>query len=97
MLTAALHRASSFPSTSSWQAGLPGAVAGQGAVSAEAAGQGQPQAGRPAATAAGGAGQGLQGAAGGQQGGLLHGRGGQRAAGQEPEHPGPAGGTAGQR
>lgn len=82
---------------SSPQTGLPGAVAGQGAVTTEAADQGEPQAGRPAAPAAGRAEQGLQGAAAGRPGRLLHGRGGQGAAGQEPEHPGQAGGTAGQR
>lgn len=66
---------------SSPQTGLPGTVAGQGAVTTEAADQGEPQAGRPAASAAGGAEKGLQGAAAGQPSRLLHGGGGQRAAG----------------
>lgn len=82
---------------SSSQTRLPGAVAGQGAVTTEAADQGEPQAGCPAASAAGGAECGLQGADAGQQSRLLHGGGGQRAAGQEPGHSGQAGGTAGQR
>lgn len=82
---------------SSPQAGHPGAVAGQGAVTTEAADKGEPQAGRPAAPAVGGAEDSLQGAAAGQPSRLLHGGGGQRAAGQEPGHSGQAGGTAGQR
>lgn len=47
------------------QTGLSGAVTGQGAVTTPPADQGESQAGRPAASAAGGPQQGLQGAAAG--------------------------------